>query len=409
MSVSKRAATYALLCVVLATINFAQAAPEDVPEPFRGFDASSSYTISYDDLDSLLSATVLAVGRSSRETAAPTQAKTGTRVKNRVNAKTGSEGNRFYFEAFGETPEYLDLLNNIQQSLEKVPDEVPLRYFSREEQLAYWLNLYNTTLIKELLAHYPQRSLKKLLNGKKSILKQKILTVAGIPLSLDDIQYTILKENYDGSKLVVYGLYQGIIGGPNIRKRAYTGENVYGNLQSNAREFINSNRGTFARDEKIFRVSSLYERNKAYFANDAELRAHLMEFIEGRHRSGLQTASTIRTDINDWTITDLYGSFQQVGGSLADNRAALMGAVQNTSITDDGGTITTSMSADSAAMLAKTKTLDRFPPDLMVRLQELKAKRDEANEQGATVIIEDFVKDSDSAEDTSPENQQERE
>ncbi|MGB5346708.1 MAG: DUF547 domain-containing protein [Woeseia sp.] len=386
----------ALLAIALWATSLTNAAESAVPEPFRGFDASSTYTISYEDLNSLLSATVLAVGRSDRDTAAPTQAKTGTRVKNKVNNKTANEGNRFYFESFKDTPEYADLLNNIQSSLEKVPDEVPLRYFSRNEQLAYWINLYNVTLLKELVALYPQRSLKKVVAGNKSILSEKLLTVAGVPLSLDDIQHTILRENYNNSPLVIYGLYQGIIGGPNIRRRAYTGDTVHESLQRNAAEFINSNRGTFARDETVFRVSSLYERNSDFFANfDADLKAHLLEFLEGSHKRGLQTATAIRPDINDWTITDLYGSFRQKGGSAADNRAALMGAIQNTSITDSGGTITTTLAADSAAMLANTSTLDRFPPELLVRMREMKMKSDAAAEEGASVTIEDFVEGAD--------------
>lgn len=32
-------------------------------------------------------------------------------------------------------------------------------------------------------------------------------------------------------------------------------------LADNAAEFVNSNRGTYAKDEKVFRASSLYDRN----------------------------------------------------------------------------------------------------------------------------------------------------
>ena len=36
-------------------------------------------------------------------------------------------------------------------------------------------------------------------------------------------------------------------------------------LADNAAEFVNSNRGTYAKDEKVFRASSLYDRNRVYF------------------------------------------------------------------------------------------------------------------------------------------------
>src|SRR5210317_1040037 len=120
----------------------------------------------------------------------------------------------------------MQALQDVRDNLEALPSEAPLQYFTRNEQLAYWLNLYNFTLLNEVIKVYPKRKLNKLLTGKNSILKEKILTVAGVPLSLNDIQYVILKNNYENNPLVMYGLYQGIIGGPNIRKSAFTGANV---------------------------------------------------------------------------------------------------------------------------------------------------------------------------------------
>jgi hypothetical protein len=57
-------------------------------------------------------------------------------------------------------------------------------------------------------------------------LPKKLLTVDGVALSLNDIQFNILKHNYANNPLIIYGLYQGVIGGPNIRKSAYTGATV---------------------------------------------------------------------------------------------------------------------------------------------------------------------------------------
>ncbi len=77
---------------------------------------------------------------------------------------------------------------------------------------------------------YPIAELEDLIEGEEAFLAKKSLTVAGIPLSLNDIEFTILRQNYDGDPLIIYGLYQGNIGGPNIRKAAYTGTNVYADL-----------------------------------------------------------------------------------------------------------------------------------------------------------------------------------
>lgn len=329
-----------LILYGLLTANaMANASEAMVPEPFRGFDSASSYMINYDDLTDLLSTVVADVGPSTREVADLPEAKTGTRMKPKVQRLTANEGNRFYFQAFHDNEASQQFLRDLQASLEQVPDDIPLEKFSREEQLAYWLNLYNVTVLNEVIAVYPKRNLKKLFQGKKSILSKKLLTVAGVPLSLDDIQHTILKQNYDNNPLVMYGLYQGIVGGPNIRKTAYTGADVFFALEENAYEFINSNRGTFIRaDEDTLRVSSLYERNRGYFPEfDEQLPEHLLEYLEeGVERNKVQMVSSIKPDIDDWTVTDLGGNRHEIGGSFADNNAAMLDAYKGPRRRDGG-------------------------------------------------------------------------
>lgn len=298
------------------------------PEVFQRHDPYSNLEIGYEDLDALLRTVVLDTGPSTREIAKPTNTSTGTRMRVKVNRATMNEGNRFYFETFGNNAENQQIIRNIRKRLESIPAAMPLEKFSRKEQLAYWINLYNITILDEIVKVYPKRDLQGLLVGRKPILSKKTLNVAGVPLSLNDIQFNILRHNYDNNPLIIYGLYQGIIGGPNIRKTAYSGRNIYGELTDNAVQFINSNRGTQAKNERVFRVSSLYERNEVFFGETGtDLAEHLLRYLEGKERNELQAATKIKKDISDWTITDLYGSYREAVGSLADNSAALMGAV----------------------------------------------------------------------------------
>ncbi len=347
-----------------------------VPEPFQGHDPGSVFTIQYADLDAILSAMVIDVGRSTRKVAQATQAKTGTRMKSRTSSgrATSTEGNRFYFEEFEDNEDLQQILHSVRQSIESIPSQMALENFSRNEQLAYWLNLYNVTVLDQLVKMYPEKNLKKELTGRKSFLDQKILNVSGIELSLNDIQYKILAGNYDNNPLIIYGLYQGNIGGPNIRKRSYTGENVYRLLQDNAEEFVNSNRGTYTRNGD-FEVSTLYERNQQYFPNfDEDLKQHLMRFIEGPERTDLQQADRLFADIDDWSITDVYGTQRDIGGSFSNSAAALMDAVVSTQPDGEGGTVSTNASVAGSAYMAKTPVAPKFDPDVLVHLKTIQAK-----------------------------------
>lgn len=379
------------LLFLAGTFSSAPSADEGVPEPFRGHDPASAYTIAYDDLDLLLKASVVDVGRSNRAKAAPARAATGTHMKSTTNRATSNEGNRFRFEEFRDNEELGEFLRDIRRSLEAIPDQAPLALFSRDEQLAYWLNLYNVTLLDEIVSIYPEKSLKKLLTGRKAVVPKKILKVAGVELSLDDIRNVILKQNYDANPLVLYGLYQGIVGGPNLRRRAYTGENVYRGLADNAAEFVNSNRGTEKGRKGAFRVSSLYERNGAYFPDfDADLRSHLMTHITGDERSALHAATRIKPDIDDWSITDLYGTYRDVGASFATNKAALLDSISATTMVD-GQVISTNHSDSSGVVIAHTPGPARFSPELVDHLNEIKLKEEAAYlDKGGTVTVEEL-------------------
>lgn len=306
----------ALTVVAHATITVA-------PEPFQAASENSTYRIKFDEVSNMLRHAVVNTGRSPREIAPMPMMKLGTRARQTVQRATIYEGNRFYYEMFQESDDATSVLHNIKKGLEAIPSQVSLGAFTRDEQLAYWLNLYNITLIDEIAKTYPKRNLKRVLVGKKSILDKKTLKVAGAPLSLNDIEF-ILWKNYNGDPLIVYGLYQGIIGGPNIRRTAYTGKNVYRSLQDNAKEFINSNRGTYEKDDKTFRVSSLYERDTPFFDSDEVLKKHLMRYLDSPESEKLQSASRIKRDINDWTITDLYGTYRDMAGSMLGSPSGLL-------------------------------------------------------------------------------------
>jgi hypothetical protein len=373
---------------LMAFSAFASSLDSIVPDPFQRFDADSKLVIDYRDLDSLLDAVVLNTGRSDRKKADPIRAQTGTRMKNKVNRATVNEGNRFYFEVFENNPENQQTLHKIRTRLENIPSVVALEKFNRDEQLAYWLNLYNVTVLDEIARVYPVPDPEKLLLGPDSIMSKKTLVIAGIPLSLNDIQFNILRQNYNNDPLVIYGLYQGVIGGPNIRKNAYTGKHVYNDLIENALEFVNSNRGTESDRGRVFRVSAYYQRSAEYFPDfDKDLTAHLLTYLEGDERDELQKASNIKPNIEDWTITDLYGTTRNLGGSLATNAAALDGAVVG----------------NNSANTASRYTNARYTPEMIQHLNELAQKH--AAQRSGTVTVEEMGQAPDEA---SPTDQDDR-
>ncbi|WP_158638054.1 DUF547 domain-containing protein [Shewanella donghaensis] len=360
-----------LLWINIAIASFAVSASE-ISDKFSPYDANSNIEILYDDLDAVLKSSVLAVGHSTRATAKDFKASIGTRMKVRVNKLTALEGNRFFYEQF-QDDDNQKLLEDIQQSLESVPSEVSLSKLNRDEQLAYWLNLYNLTVLIELIDMYPIKKIEDEFEDDETIFSKKILNVEGMSLSLNDIENEILFKNYDANPVIIYGMYQGNVGGPNIRKSAFTSNNVYDNLKSNASDFINSNRGTYSEGKSTFRVSSLYERKEMYFPEfQSDLTAHLSKYIHGTMSNYLKAGPTLKPNINDWKITDLYKSQKSRGMSTAANSAALMDSIGRTSGgAGMPGTGSPNLGLAAEVFADRGVTYGRFSPEQIEILQKV--------------------------------------
>lgn len=332
----------ALLVTIFVSLN-ALAIDKASLDKFSKYDASSEFIILYDDLDALLKASVLFVGKSTRQKGSRSKAKTGTRLKNKIKPLTTLEGNRFFYKEFSK-PEGLTFIENVRKSLEQLPSESPLALFKKEEQLAYWLNLYTITLIEKLAKRYPRVDMEDLIDDNEDdFFDQKTLQVDGVKLSLNDIKQITI-HNFGHDPLLLYGFHLGNIASPDIKTKAYRGKGIWRDLEKNAELFINSNRGTFADGKDTFRVSYLYEMNEDFFKDfKKDLKEHLARYLLRSYKEKLMSAKKIRTNIKDWQVADIYGSKREYGGSIASNPAALLGAFvsesdgeNNVSLTNTG-------------------------------------------------------------------------
>ena len=114
--------------------------------------------------------------------------------------------------------------------------------------------------------------------------------------------------------------------------------------------------------------------------SDPDLTGHLLRYLDGEEHDELQAATTIKPDINDWTITDLYGSFRNLGGNFANNNAALVGSVSN---------------SQTARLSSQTPAVSRYSPAVMAQLDELSKKRAESEREVGVVTVEELGQFSD--------------
>jgi hypothetical protein len=324
---------FSCLLLLLSAPKYLHAEDKAYPQ-FSGYSPKSKLTINFEPVNILLESNVLDMGPSRRINAKLDKPPIGTRLRNVFSSATHNESNRFTYELI-KSPKQKSLVNDVKKYLESLPEKNNLNLYSKQEQLAYWLNLYNITLINEIVKRYPIVSLEKILTGPDSLLDKKLVNIGTLQLSLSDIQYGILDKNYSKEPLIIYGLYQGYIGSPNINKKAFSGKNVYKLLKNNATDFVNSNRGTKIDSLNSLEVSSYYARNADYFPNFSnDLKLHLLQFADKTTQEIINKSDKIEPIINNWAIADLFGSKRVFGGGISTNSAASIGMSRNYALTD---------------------------------------------------------------------------
>ena len=270
--------------------------------------AKSDIRIDYGYWDTALKEIVFKMGRSDRRGAPSVQAGKATRFVYGHESRFRLEGNRVLFSFFED--EQLEALTAYRQDLEAVADQVDISTLSRNEQLAFWLNLHNVAVIEQIARNYPAKRPAEIRLGTEEtpLDDSPFLTVAGVRLSLRDIRTRIIYPNWQDPK-VLYGFFRGEIGGPSIMYDAFDADNVSDLLDEAADEFVNSLRGTERRGSTLH-VSRLYEEAMPFFFPDRQdsLRAHLLEYSDEEVRSFIERTSRIEPSIWESDISDLAGA-----------------------------------------------------------------------------------------------------
>jgi hypothetical protein len=135
---------------------------------------------------------------------------------------------------------------------------IPISGHGRNEQRAYWINLYNAYTVKLVLDNYPVTSIRKI---KPRLLAlgpwdEKFMTVEGEGITLNDIEHRILRPIWKDAR-VHYAVNCASLGCPNLGGSAYTAENTDRMLDELAAQYVNHPRGASIQGGRL-KVSSIY-------------------------------------------------------------------------------------------------------------------------------------------------------
>ena len=267
------------------------------------------HRIDYSIWDEAMKNIVVSMGPSLRQTAGAPPPSFGTRRQYGHTSRYRLEGTRIMFsfldsdirESFGE----------YRRDLEATADKVDIQSLSRNEQLAYWINLHNVAMIEQIANAWPVRQPRELEVDGVPLDDARFITVEGIALSPRDIRERIVYANWRDPK-VIYGFWRGEIGGPSIQREAFNADNVVRLLEKGADDFVNSLRG-IQKSGDTLQVSEMYREVAPFYFPDfeADIREHVAQYADEETRELLAKTTQVEASVNERDIADLAGGVRE--------------------------------------------------------------------------------------------------
>ena len=199
--------------------------------------------------------------------------------------------NRFNYSAVSTADR--QLLDEFLDSMQ----EMDPRQLSGLEQKAYWLNLYNSALVKQIIESEPKDSVRELGNR---MWRRNRLYIAMQKISLDDIEHGVLRPLF-GDPRVHFSLVAGTIGSAELLPVAFTAENVEELLEENTRNFLNHERGVRIENGEVT-LSTIFRWYKEDFEGNLNgIKNFIMPYLGEDKKQILRDAKSVDYDY-DWTV-----------------------------------------------------------------------------------------------------------
>lgn len=185
--------------------------------------------------------------------------------------------------------------------------------WTRAQQYAFWINVYNAHVIQLVLDNYPIRSIKDIGGAifNKVWDKRFIPMPAFDPdgenrqLSLDDVEHQILRPKFKDAR-VHAAVNCASYSCPPILDAAFVAERLDAQLDAQMRRFVNDPlRNVFDEEKKVLRLSEIFNWFASDFERDAgSVRDYLKRYAPEDKASLIQAARIKHLDY-DWTLNDI--------------------------------------------------------------------------------------------------------
>lgn len=199
-----------------------------------------------------------------------------------------------HYEGFQNDSIRLDAYLNLLSSSH--PND---RHWSRDEQLAYWINAYNAYTIKIVSDHYPVKGIKEIKKGipfVNTVWDIKFIKIENQLYDLNNIEHGIIRKQFDEPR-IHFAVNCASVSCPALHNRAYQADQLTSQLEQAARRFINDPLRNQT-DQTPARLSKIF----TWFRGDFTRQMPLIEYINQYADHHLTKDAEIEFLDYDWNL-----------------------------------------------------------------------------------------------------------
>ena len=146
--------------------------------------------------------------------------------------------------------------------LSKLSAMKPTKDWSVQEQLAYYINIYNAYTVDLILNNYPTKSIKDI-DGPWT---KDIVPIGDVKISLGGIENSILRKMNEPR--IHFAINCASISCPKLLNEAYTASKINEQLDRVTKEFVNSDKNEISKNSA--KLSSIFDWYKKDFTEDGK-------------------------------------------------------------------------------------------------------------------------------------------
>ncbi len=169
-------------------------------------------------------------------------------------------------------------------------ENYPNSKWDRNEQLAYWINVYNANTVKLILMNYPLKSITDL----DKPWDQKFIAVGKISYSLNQIENEIIRPIFQEPR-IHFAVNCAARSCPPLLNEAFTPEKLISQLEKQTRAFINSSANKITTNK--VELSKIFD----WYGEDF---GELLSFIGKYSNVGVKGSAKISFLEYDWALNE---------------------------------------------------------------------------------------------------------